>query len=191
MNKWGGPLDKQQWISKDDGSSRYTWIPESPHAGCLGPQGTAAGQTGRPRASSRLLSFRFGQQTKDWVLGPGVFGLLFTSGLHRLWPNVQLLSGRSTWRVTGGDDIVGAEALLREARHGYPTPLPSAGRPLRGGPQSSPGRGCSGGTKSLEKSGRAGAPGPLWCQPRQLGFLLFVIQAPDSALVAESSLQTW
>ena len=66
MNKWGGPLDKQQWISKDDGSSRYTWIPESPHAGCLGPQGTAAGQTGRPRASSRLLSFRFGQQTKDW-----------------------------------------------------------------------------------------------------------------------------
>ena len=51
---------------------------------------------------------------------------------------------------------MGAEALLREARHGYPTPLPSAGRPLRGGPQSSPGRGCSGGTKSLEKSGRAG-----------------------------------
>lgn len=158
MNKWGGPLDKQQWISKDDGSSRYTWIPESPHAGCLGPRGTAAAQTGRPKplpvSSHSALDNRL--KTLGKVLGPGVFGLLFTSGLHRLWPNVQLLSGRSTWRVTGGDDIVGAEALLREARHGYPTPLPSAGRPLRGGPQSSPGRGCSGGTKSLEKSGRAG-----------------------------------
>lgn len=107
-----------------------------------------------PVSSHSALDNRL--KTLGKVLGPGVFGLLFTSGLHRLWPNVQLLSGRSTWRVTGGDDIVGAEALLREARHGYPTPLPSAGRPLRGGPQSSPGRGCSGGTKSLEKSGRAG-----------------------------------
>ena len=85
-----------------------------------------------PVSSHSVLDNRL--KTLGKVLGPGVFGLLFTSGLHRLWPNVQLFSGRSAWRLTGGGDIVDADALLREGK-GTDTPHPS---PVLEGPSVAP-----------------------------------------------------
>ena len=74
MNKWGGPLDKGQWISRMTAVLGTPGSQNPLHAGCLGPRGMATGQTGRPRASSRLLSFHFGQQTKDSGEGSGSWG---------------------------------------------------------------------------------------------------------------------
>ena len=117
-----------------------------------------------PVSSHSILDNRL--KTLGKVLGPGVFGLLFTSGLHRLWPNVQLFSGRSAWRLTGGGDTVDADALLREGK-GTDTPHPS---PVLEGPSVAPAVPFRQGVLwGYEESGEVreggGHPGPCGVSP--------------------------
>lgn len=147
-----------------------------------------------PEPPSRLLSFRFGQQTKAFGGRFWVLGFCFASPIRAIQTlaKCSAIFREGSVEAHRGGDIVDAEALLREGKARISHIPPQ----WLGGPQWWPTvqfrqRGALGVQRVWRNQGGRGAPGPLWCQPRQLGFLLFVIQAPDSALVAEYSLQTW
>lgn len=121
-----------------------------------------------PEPPSRLLSFRFGQQTKAFGGRFWVLGFCFASPIRAIQTlaKCSAIFREGSVEAHRGGDIVDAEALLREGKAQISHIPPQCLEALSGGPQSSSGSGVLWGYREsggVREGG--GHPGPCGVSP--------------------------